>query len=296
MKTKLEYVLAQMSKARNKSYEAYVVNRIWTKIDSDEIKMICQQHISRPEGRALTDIYYPQIGVHIEIDEAHHLNQQEADSQREADIIDATQHEIWRIPIIKDGSVIELKDLNKIVDHYANEVKLRIKTQKANRLFKPWNLEEHHSEYWLNKGLIHISDDCIFHYNHEAVNCFGLNIKKGGQQQGGRRLTKGLYKGTDLWFPKLFKDKHNRWFNKEEGTEIHEMKIVDGSITRHHDFDNIIADPTRQSRIIFAYVKDNLGFTAYRFKGLYKLDVNKSQTKNHLIWKLNDTSVSTYRP
>ena len=288
MITKLEFILAQMSKARNKSYEAYVVNRMWTRLNSDEIKMICQQHITRPEGRALTDIYYPQIGVHIEIDEAHHLNQIEADAQRTADIIDATSHEIWRIPIIKDGSVIELNALNSLIDHFADEVLLRIKKAKSNRTFKPWNLEEHTTQYWIDKGQIELTDDCSFHYNHEAANCFGLNLNKGSIWTGGRSLP---HPHKYIWFPKLYQN--GKWLNEVIDDTIVERYIEDGLPVQHPGFDAIIKDPKQNERIVFAHVKDNLGSVAYRFKGLFKLDVEESTKQKELIWKRQNTSVTT---
>ena len=291
MKSKLDHHQNQMRKALHKKYEYDIISRIWHKLDDTEIKMICQQHINRPTGRALTDAYFPQLNVHIEIDESHHLNQQEADAQREADIIDATQHEIWRIPTTHNGQTLSIEDLYKRTDHFVRELKLRIKKHRAEGTFKPWSLEEHTSEYWLNKGQIHTSDDCTFNLVVEVINCFGFDHK--GWQRGGLPIKKGLYKGVDLWFPKLFPN--GQWFNEETGDSIKEMKMVDGQPIQHHDFANILNDTTRHQRIIFANVKDNLGNQAYRFKGLYKLNVEESINQNHLIWKLHQNSVSTYR-
>ena len=289
MKTKLEYVLAQFKKARNKSYEAYVVNRIWAGINSDEIKIVCQQHITRPDGRALTDMYFPQLQIHLEIDESHHLNQREADALRESDIVDATQHEIWRIPVTKKGKTLELKALNQIIDHYAKEIILRIKKLKANNLFKPWSLEEHTAQYWIDKGEINETDDCSFHYNHEAANCFGLNLNLKSIWTGGRTLP-DPYKY--IWFPKLYKN--GQWHNEVINDTIIEKFIVDDSPIRHPAFDEISTNPDKQERIVFAHVKDNLGYVMYRFKGLYKLDLNESTIQNTLIWKRQNSSVKTY--
>lgn len=289
MKTKLEYVLAQLRKARNKSYEAYVINRIWSGLNTDDIKMICQQHISRPEGRALTDMYFPQLHLHIEIDEAHHLNQIDSDSQREADIIDATSHEIWRIPITKDGKTLELKDLNALVDHYTKEILIRVKSLKTKSSFKPWTLEEHSAQYWIDKGEISTTDDCSFHYNHEAANCFGLNLSLKSIWTGGRTLP-DPYKF--IWFPKLYQN--GQWFNEEISNIIIEKYIVDGSPIKHPAFEDISTNPNKQERIVFAHVKDNLGSVMYRFKGLYTLDLPLSHKHNTLVWKLKDTTVKTY--
>lgn len=53
------------------------------------------------EGRAMTDMYFPQFGIHVEVDEGHHKAQIEADKLREADIVDATGHQIFRIDVTK---------------------------------------------------------------------------------------------------------------------------------------------------------------------------------------------------
>lgn len=86
-------------KNKNKKYEAYVVTRIIHLLNDFTIKFATQQYVTRPEGRALTDLYFPQFNLHIEVDEGHHFNSANiaADKLREADIINATGHQIIRI-------------------------------------------------------------------------------------------------------------------------------------------------------------------------------------------------------
>ncbi|MFO8067398.1 MAG: hypothetical protein R6U11_07440, partial [Bacteroidales bacterium] len=71
---KLDYIARQLSRARKKRYEHYVTTRIWHLLNDLTIKLVTQQYVKRPEGRALTDIYFPQLQIHIEIDENHHKN------------------------------------------------------------------------------------------------------------------------------------------------------------------------------------------------------------------------------
>ena len=84
------------------------------------IKLVTQQYVTRPEGRALTDLYFPQFGFHIEVDEGQHFNQAniEADKIREADIINATGHEMLRIDVTKS-----FDDINIQVDIAVNKIK-----------------------------------------------------------------------------------------------------------------------------------------------------------------------------
>lgn len=69
----LEYIARQFSRAEKKAFEHYVVTRIWHQLDDTEIKFVTQQYVKRPDGIALTDMYFPQLKVHVEIDEGHHF-------------------------------------------------------------------------------------------------------------------------------------------------------------------------------------------------------------------------------
>ncbi len=99
--TKLEFIARQLAKAQNKKYEHYVVNRVWNLLNDSRVKFVTQQFVSRPEGRAMTDMFFPQLAIHIEVDEGFHKNQIDADKLREADIVNATGHEILRV----DGTI-----------------------------------------------------------------------------------------------------------------------------------------------------------------------------------------------
>ena len=85
---KKEYIIRQLGRTKNKKYETYVVTRIIHLLNDFTIKFVTQQYVTRPEGRALTDLYFPQFGVHIEVDEVHHFHDVniEADKLREAAI------------------------------------------------------------------------------------------------------------------------------------------------------------------------------------------------------------------
>ena len=132
--TKLEYVARQLSKTETKKYEHYIITRIWHLLNDLEIKPVTQQYVKRPNGRALTDLYFPQLNLHIEIDEKHHNYQIEKDKIREKDIFNATSHEILRIDVDQN-----IEAINKQVD----AIVVKIKTEKAkNRKFDPWDLEK----------------------------------------------------------------------------------------------------------------------------------------------------------
>lgn len=117
---KKEYIIRQLGRTKNKKYEVYVVTKIIHLLNDFGIKFVTQQYVTRPEGRALTDLYFPQFGFHIEVDEGQHFNQAniEADKIREADIINATGHEMLRIDVTKS-----FDDINIQVDIAVNKIK-----------------------------------------------------------------------------------------------------------------------------------------------------------------------------
>lgn len=80
---KLDYISRQLARAEKKKFEHYVVTRIWHLLNDTRIKIVTQQYVSRREGKALTGMYFPQLEIHIEIDEGHHKNQIQADKLRE---------------------------------------------------------------------------------------------------------------------------------------------------------------------------------------------------------------------
>ncbi|MEY2829079.1 MAG: hypothetical protein RIQ33_937, partial [Bacteroidota bacterium] len=107
--TKREYVIRQIAKTNKKNYENYVVTRIYHRLNRNDVKFSTQQFVNRPEGHALTDMYFPQLKLHIEIDEPFHKKQKEMDINRETDIIQATNHEILRIEITEKIEDIDLQ-------------------------------------------------------------------------------------------------------------------------------------------------------------------------------------------
>jgi hypothetical protein len=110
---KKEYIARQLARTHNKRYENYVITRIWHKLDRLDVKIVTQQYVSRPDGYALVDLYLPQVGLFIEIDEGHHLRETNIaeDKIRERDVISVTDNQIVRIDVTKD-----LEDINNCAD------------------------------------------------------------------------------------------------------------------------------------------------------------------------------------
>jgi very-short-patch-repair endonuclease len=278
--TKLEFISRQFKKAENKKFEHYVITRIWHLLNDTRVKFVTQQFVTRPEGRALTDMFFPQLEIHIEVDEGFHKKQIDADQIREADIINATGHQILRIDVTKDIEEIN-EDIDKIVDL------IKTKIEKSPDL-KIWDLSaEQNPQTYIERGFIDLKDDVAFRTIVDAVNCFGCNHKE--FQLAGKKHPKE--NGKVIWFPKLYKnDKWNNQISDDENT-----------IVERHEFDQEakkhikkIVEKEFHTRIVFARVKSPLGDIMYRFKGEYKLDLEATDDERGLVWKRIGTCVKTY--
>ncbi len=292
---KLEFISKQLSRAQKKPFEHYVITRIWHLLNDLSLKFITQQYISRPIGRALTDMYFPQLGIHIEINEPHHLNQEEQDKLRQIDIINATNHRIltvhtiYKEPLTGEKKYLEIDEIH----HQINNVVEIISCEKNKILeFEPWDLhKEQNSQTYIDKGFISLSDNVVFRTSLDAINCFGYthkNFQKGGINH--------LYRtNTFIWFPKLYKSYKRGWDNKLSDDELTliEKTISPTDLSRHVDR---IMNSKVYNRIIFVQSKSPLGDIMYRFKGEYVLDTSETNSKVGLVWKRISDKVETYKP
>jgi len=278
--TKLEFICKQLSKATPKIFEHYVVTRIWHLLNDTDLKFVTQQYVTRRDGRALTDMYFPQLQKHIEVDEGHHKNQIQSDKIREADIIDATGHEVLRVDVTQS-----LKVINSTID----DIVTKIKAAKNDRTdFKPWNLEEEQSPAtYIARGYIDLKDDVAFKRVVDAANCFGGTYKP-------RAIWKGAVKhpkedGKYIWFPKLYKN--GEWDNSisDDETTITEICL---DKKKEELFPELKIPHTKH--IVFAKVKGPLGDIMYRFKGEYEVVSDGTNATNKRILRRFSERVNTY--
>lgn len=281
---KKEYIIRQLGRTKNKKYEAYVITRIIHLLNDFTIKFVTQQYVTRPEGRALTDLYFPQFGLHIEVDEGQHFNDIniEADRLRDADIVNATGHKIIRVDVTKTFEEI---------NYQINEIVEKIQQMKLNSSFISWDIDsEFDPQTYIQKGYIDIADSVAFKTIKDACNCFGHNYT-GYQRAGASHPDPDIL----LWFPKLYPN--GEWDNQissDEAVIIERNEDEDKAkihITNH--LEN--KEKYKHKRIVFARVKGSLGDVLYRFRGMYQLDTKKSNEKEGLIWRRIATRVNTYK-
>lgn len=282
---KTDYIISQIGKSYKKTYENYVVTRIWHLVNNLDIKFVTQQHVTRPMGRALTDMYFPQIQLHIEVDEGHHFNskglQIDQDAIRELDIINATGHTVKRIKVVQESIENINKEIDKVVDFIKKEI------NSIN--FLPWNIDaEYNPQTYIDKGSISVQDNVAFLTIKDACNCFGHKYE--GYQ---RATARHVYEDDKiLWFPKLYKNAG--WENE---ISLAEDKILMKKIDSHKEwFDKYKNKPgSLKKHLVFARVKSNLGDVMYRFKGVYEIDLIKSETLGKVIFNRIEKTVKTYK-
>lgn len=284
---KLTYILRQLSKTNKKNYENYVVTRMYNRLDDLEIKFITQQYVSRGNGQyALTDMYFPQLNLHIEVDEPHHERNVEADKIREEDIINITNHKIMRINIYNS---IEIEEVNLQIESVIEYIKA--KKVELGEEFIGWDTKKEYStEAYINKGYIDTKDNVAFFKIVDACNCFGLNYV--GYQRGGAKHP--IEKGTLLWFPKLYaNDKYTNRLS-DDGNLIFESNNNKES-TKEQILEQSNSKVFLSRRIVFARVIGPLGDIMYRFKGEFILDTEESINNKCFVWRKISERVKTYK-
>lgn len=282
---KTDYIIRQIAKSYKKKYENYVITRIWHLLNNLDVKFVTQQHITRPTGRALTDMYFPQIQLHIEVDEGHHFdsskNQISQDFVREADIINATGHNIKRVDVYNSS----IETINAEIDTIVNFIKSEFDLKKPSL----WDIEaEYNPQTYIDRGSISVDNNVAFRTIADACNCFGHDYN--GYQKA---FAKHAVEEKMLWFPKLYENEE--WENE---ISLDEIEIYEKNKTDHNAYfeqAKNIPDNLKE-RITFARVKSNLGDVMYRFKGVYKFDVPASELAGKVIYKRTSTKVNTYKP
>ncbi|PJG43764.1 hypothetical protein XA39_06050 [Acinetobacter tandoii] len=300
-----EYFFKQLNKTKNKIYESYVINRILTLLNDHTLKFVTQQYVRLSDTHyALTDLYFPQLGLHIEIDEGHHydlkqanvvergndfkiekkiLSQSEKDRIRQSHIVNRTSHDLKRINVFKhleNGETLSLFDINNQVDRLVDYIRIVRDELVTSTKFQNWNIEnEFNPNTYIEKGYLDANDEIIFLSSDDVCKCFGAKLNP--YKSGGVKNPQD--KGILIWFPKLYEN--DEWLNSisEDDQFIYEKNK--NNIKNGEMYD--IWKKGEKRRLVFGRVRNNLinkGTSLFKFYGLYELhDLNKESGGT---WKL----------
>lgn len=278
-----EYILRSISKISKKRLEFFVVTRVIHALENFDIEFVTQQLVRRSEKKyALTDMYFPQFELHLEIDEDHHKKEanQVADSFRSKDIVLATSHQIERI----DASLPLMQIANQTDAFIKKLLKLR-DIQISRNKFVPWDFDKRYSpELYRDMREITVAQNVLFKRQANALRLFGY--MGGDYQRGTWKIPNG--NGDFVWFPRLYQQKN--WDN--ELTSDGKM-IVERALFKS-DKKIIYKEDCR--RVVFARASDMLGHTLYRYVGAFKHNPEQSSDGLNYFYIVDEPALEISLP
>jgi len=283
---KYQFIKKQLSKTNKKNDENYVVSRIWHLINNVDVKMITQQYILRDlvtKHYALADIYFPQFGFIVEIDELYHQTEEMLirDKIRQKDIVQALECEVYRVTV--SNNIVEV---NKQVDSIVFEIHKMIEEDG----FVPWDLQaEYNPITYIRTGFIDANDHPVFKTVSDCCNCFGAGYN--GLQHSG-----ALHKyQSEIDIKGLKFYPNGDWNNQLEADEEHFTEFNFDPVKNQEYLEKRLYK-MRHELALFAHVKSELGGYEYVFKGWYRLDVEETQRIGKLFYKRVSKIMPTYYP
>ena len=288
MSYKLEYITRLFQKTSKKAIESYVLSRLWHRLDNDEIKIIPQQYVNRHKDKyALTDVYFPQFKIHVEVNEPAHYESEERiqnDKRRKEEIEKQTGHKVYEIDCRKS-----LKEIHNEVDQIVKIIDKSLAEQLKRNEFKPWQPdEERNPDYWKGKNAITVKDEVCFNNIEDICMLFDADFRKtkrGYLRLGG--ISHPRNNNIILWWPS--EKSRKGWLNNldEENETITETHSDRNKKEEHYN-DHV---NTQETRYVFYHSKDILGLVSYKFKGVYAYDSERSNPEIGTVWRKIDDKV-----
>lgn len=272
--TKTDYILKSLAKVSNKRWEFFLISRIIHQLH-DDIEFVTQQLVRGGDGqRYLTDLYFPQFDLHLEIDERHHLTNEELDRFREMDIVQETNHKVKRLKTFeKSGSDKTLQQIKHEVDDFVGFILQRKNELELNGKFIPWDWESRYSaDPIIQRGYIDVDDSVTFRLQAEALRCFGFS---------GKTIRRGTWhirdgSGDWVWFPRLYP--HYIWNNEIsiDGNHIFQRAMNDEAMEHNFRQNQKAASERLVGVVVFAKARDSLGSNVLRYVGTFQHNVGAS--------------------
>ncbi|OMD26223.1 hypothetical protein BJP51_27470 [Paenibacillus odorifer] len=285
---KRDYLVKTLSRTKRKDYENYIINAIWHKLDNMELKPVSQQYVKFKNGNyALMDLYFPQLQIAIEVDEACHQKNQKADKLRMDDIIAAVNEDSnTNFMCLRIDASQSIEAINEQISKVVSIIQDKVTKTNLNWLtyeeeLNPIRQQEYLSIY------DNVSFKKIIHMANSVFDKGYINFQKGGF-----RVSDTLW----VWCPKLSviingdaKSAAKGWLNflSDDWDYIDETKKNQTAAQRialiNKDFS------LNKERAVFANYKDNLGVKRYRFVGIFKSSGLSPDNENYIRYtRIND--------
>lgn len=272
---KKEFILRSFRRISNKKEELYVITRIFHLLNDLEIEFVCQQKVRKPDGKIyLVDIFFPQFKLYLEVNEEHHLKEDQKlfDKLRMEQIWEITDWE--RHEIFTHTNLIEI---NRSIEKFISVLRTKKKILEAENCFKDWTINSTKKiKQILERG--HLDSKLNDHLPKQAdvTRLFGANHKE--WYRGSYPYSKPFdFISKMVWFPKLYR--HSVWTNQlsEDGSKITEIKSS-GEAIRGERSEEV-------NKIVFGHYKDPVGETTYRYMGEFIYSSSESSNFKN-VYKL----------
>lgn len=234
------------------------------------VKPVSQQYVKRGESFALLDLYFPQLHIGIEVDEAFHKSNQTQDGLRMDDILAAVEEdELEDFLVLRIDATLPVDDLHRRIDEVVAEI-----NRRATKVHAEWFTYEEELEQCRSQEFLSVHDAYTFKDIKDIANTvFGKNSKRY------QRSYFSIGEQTWLWCPKLSIVEEGSWKSAAAGW-INRLAEDWSYIDESHEDAAIVAERKEtygsggkadQQRVVFAKYKDHLGFHRYRFVGVFQL-------------------------
>jgi len=262
--------LARTFLASGKRFENYIVNRVWHRLDDLELKPVTQQYVDRGDGTyALLDLYFPQLNVGIECDEAQHLATVDADLVRTRAVTEsiAMDQKVGAVRaeqvtlIERVAATDDIESIHARIDEIVDVLRAR---KSAAPRFQAWDPAVTDTHRARDRGRVALGDDYFFRATRDIRPLFGLSAVT--VQQALYRIATG--DASRLWCIRLVdragastasNDIENRV--SADWTEIYERAGAGRTA--------LASEPEAFDRIVFARSRNALGEAGYRFLGVF---------------------------
>ena len=275
--SKETYVTRNFQKISGKRWELYVITRVIHTLNDPDIEYVCQQYINPPTYKDyyLADLAFPSLNLYLEIDEGQHGREEHkiADIKRDAEILEATNWECKRIAVFtKKGNLKidkNLEHLNNEIDKFVKYVKNKKQNLLSSGIKIEWDYEKKFlPESYIERGKIHIKDNVALLNHRDVLSLFGY--KKGHYQ----RAVWNIENYNEMvWFPKLYPN--SDWVNNfdEKTNSICQFR----KDLKPHP----MPSEGDRDRIVFAHQKNIFGQTVYKFFGIFRPDIDRTNPVRH---------------
>lgn len=273
MTAKIDYISSHFSKIQHKQYELYVLSRLWHQLNDDSIHFVFQKCLYRDKDgkKALADLFLPQFMLLVEVDEAYHMSQTDADNKRIKDIINMQKQEI----VVRRIKVYE-SNVDSQIEVLVNEIRLlkQKKVEKGN--FFPWTLNNdmYSAVYHKKKGYLSANENDMFASTNESFKVF-FPDKNYQKSTAVLSYTPKIL----LWCPS---SRSKAWSNiLTDNDDI----LIEKSISTDTNLEKwFVYNQKNPYRVIFFKEDTEFGQCLSKFLGVYVLDTDVSGI-NQCVWK-----------